>query len=553
MSFADLTPHGFCLAWEPGLIWLQAVSDTLISLAYFSIPAVLVIFARRRSDLAFRPVFGLFAAFIVACGATHVMGVVTLWLPAYWLDGAIKAVAAALSLATAILLWPLLPRALALPSPGQLHRLNLELARQVEERDAATSRLRDSEAELRTLYARSPAILHAVDAYGTVQEVSDRWLEAFGYGRAEVVGHNVTEFYEPEAAERIHAYGKALRDRVDQPLVVERRLLCKSGELRDVKAVMVPERDERGKLRRTLVALTDITAHKQAEAALRASEDRLRHAQKLEAVGQLTGGIAHDFNNLLTSVMGSLDLLRRRVLLDERGHRLVGNALEGAKRAAALTSQLLTFSRKQHLSPEVLLPLRVVEGIFDLLARSLDERITLVVVPGPPAEWAVLADRNQLEAALLNLVINARDSISAFGEIRISVADRALTQAELDRLSEETLPAGEYVAIEVADTGCGMTEDVRRRAVEPFFTTKPLGAGTGLGLSQSYGFVTQSGGALAIDSAVGAGTRITILLPRTQLPLPEAANEAPAARAERAHGNGECILVVRTMCCCAGR
>jgi hypothetical protein len=140
MSFADLTPHGFCLAWEPGLIWLQAVSDTLISLAYFSIPAVLVIFARRRSDLAFRPVFGLFAAFIVACGATHVMGVVTLWLPAYWLDGAIKAVAAALSLATAILLWPLLPRALALPSPGQLHRLNLELARQVEERDAATSR-----------------------------------------------------------------------------------------------------------------------------------------------------------------------------------------------------------------------------------------------------------------------------------------------------------------------------------------------------------------------------------------------------------------------------
>jgi signal transduction histidine kinase len=316
---------------------------------------------------------------------------------------------------------------------------------------------------------------------------------------------------------------------------------------------MVPERDERGKLRRTLVALTDITAHKQAEAALRASEDRLRHAQKLEAVGQLTGGIAHDFNNLLTSVMGSLDLLRRRVLLDERGHRLVGNALEGAKRAAALTSQLLTFSRKQHLSPEVLLPLRVVEGIFDLLARSLDERITLVVVPGPPAEWAVLADRNQLEAALLNLVINARDSISAFGEIRISVADRALTQAELDRLSEETLPAGEYVAIEVADTGCGMTEDVRRRAVEPFFTTKPLGAGTGLGLSQSYGFVTQSGGALAIDSAVGAGTRITILLPRTQLPLPEAANEAPAARAERAHGNGECILVVRTMCCCAGR
>jgi PAS domain S-box-containing protein len=542
MNFSNLTPHGFCLAWDPGLIWLEAGADALIALAYFSIPATLLLFLRKRIDLAFRPVFALFAAFIVACGLTHVMGVATLWVPAYWLDGWIKALTAALSVATAIVLWPLLPRAMALPSPGQLQSLNQELARQISERDAATERLRESEGRLRDLYAKSPAVLHAIDPHGTLLEVSDRWLELFGYTRREVLGRDMADFYDPAMRAQVKAHGADFRAG-DGAVFAERRLLLKSGDIRDAEAFLTGERDDQGNLRRILVSLTDVTARKKAEAALRASEERLRHAQKMEAVGQLTGGIAHDFNNLLTSIMGSLDLLRRKVPLDERGLRLVGTALEAARRAARLTSQLLTFSRKQHLSPAPQQATEVIEGIQDLLTRTLEPRIALTVTADTPKGWHLMADRNQLEAVLLNLVINARDAIEGEGEVRIQIGERTLMQAELDGLSQESLPPGDYVSIAVSDTGSGMTEDVRSRALEPFFTTKPPGAGTGLGLSQSYGFATQSGGTLTLESAPGAGTTVCILLPRAVAPPPE-----PAAGPVWAHppatGAGESILVV---------
>jgi PAS domain S-box-containing protein len=542
MSFANLTPHGFCLAWDPGLIWLQAGADALIATAYFSIPATLLLFLRKRIDLAFRPVFALFAAFIVACGLTHVMGVATLWVPAYWLDGWIKALTAALSVATAIVLWPLLPRAMALPSPAQLQSLNQELARQISERDAATERLRESEARLRDLYAKSPAVLHAIDPHGNLLEVSDRWLELFGYTRQEVLGRDMADFYDPAIRARVKAHGADFRAG-DGAVFAERRLLLKSGDMRDAEAFLTGERDAQGNLRRILVSLTDVTARKQAEAALRASEERLRHAQKMEAVGQLTGGIAHDFNNLLTSIMGSLDLLRRKVPLDERGQRLVGTALEAARRAARLTSQLLTFSRKQHLSPAPQQASEVIEGIHDLLTRTLENRIVLTVVANTPGGWYLMADRNQLEAVLLNLVINARDAIDGEGEVRILISERTLSQAELDGLSLEALSSGDYVSIAVSDTGCGMTEEVRSRALEPFFTTKPPGAGTGLGLSQSYGFANQSGGTLTIDTRLGVGTTVCILLPRALAASPEPV-ASPGWAQPAALGTGETILVV---------
>jgi hypothetical protein len=151
LDFSRLTPHGFCLAWQPGLIWLEALSDSLIAAAYFSIPAALVVFLRRRHDLAFKPIFGLFAAFILACGSTHIMGALTLWVPAYWLDGIIKAITALLSVATAMTLWPLLPKALALPSPAALRDANGALAREAELSRQIAARLRDSEERQRPL------------------------------------------------------------------------------------------------------------------------------------------------------------------------------------------------------------------------------------------------------------------------------------------------------------------------------------------------------------------------------------------------------------------
>jgi PAS domain S-box-containing protein len=539
MRIADFTPHGFCLAWDPGLIWLQAGSDLLIAAAYYSIPATLLIFLRRRRDLAFRPLFGLFAAFILACGTTHVLAVITLWQPLYWLDGGVKAVTAALSVATAIVMWPLIPRALALPSASDLRALNDQLAYEVRERDAAVAALRESESKLRQLYARTPAVLHATDPRGVLLDVSDRWLDLFGYSRAAVIGQNIANFFAPEQRGAVAAHLAAL-GAGRGALRTDRLILCSSGEIRITEAIHELEYDTAGRLRRVLVALTDVTARKQAEAALQTSEERLRHAQKMEAVGQLTGGIAHDFNNLLTTIMGSLELLDRQAILDPRGRRLADNALEGTRRAARLTSQLLTFSRRQRLAPEALAPADVVTGIHDLLTRSVGERVTLVAAPAQAGQWNLLADRNQLEVALVNLVINARDAIAATGVVTIQFANRSLTANDIENLTPDAVAPGDFVSITVTDDGRGMAPDVLARAFEPFFTTKPAGAGTGLGLAQTYGFVSQSGGAITIASTPEVGTSVELLLPRAVAALAAApvAARLPAVGA----GQGETIL-----------
>jgi PAS domain S-box-containing protein len=514
LDFSRLTPHGFCLAWQPGLIWLEALSDSLIAAAYFSIPAALVVFLRRRHDLAFKPIFGLFAAFILACGSTHIMGALTLWVPAYWLDGIIKAITALLSVATAMTLWPLLPKALALPSPAALRDANGALAREAELSRQIAARLRDSEERQRQLYARTPAPLHAVDSRGIILDVSDRWLSLIGYARHEVIGRPIADFYTAESKALSARHLAAFHVGQSVPFA-ERRLQCRDGRVRDAELMIEVERDHRGDLQRVLVAVTDVTARKEAEAALQSSEDRLRQSQKMEAVGQLTGGIAHDFNNMLTTIMGSLELLQRRPNLDIRAATLASNALGAAHRATRLTSQLLTFSRRQMLNPETLNPAEVVDGIHDLLARTLGDRIRLHVTCAAD-QWSLLADRNQVEAALLNLVINARDAIPETGDVTIALGNLILESHAAHDLPDGMSP-GPYVTIAVQDTGTGMTEEVRAHAFEPFFTTKPPGAGTGLGLSQIYGFVTQSGGTVRLHSIPGQGTCIEMILPRGEM------------------------------------
>jgi signal transduction histidine kinase/CheY-like chemotaxis protein len=289
------------------------------------------------------------------------------------------------------------------------------------------------------------------------------------------------------------------------------------------------------------LASENMELSEQAAAALRASEERLRQAQKMEAVGQLTGGIAHDFNNLLTTIIGSLELLSLRGGLDGTSERLAANALAGAERGARLTGQLLAFSRRQLLAPARQSPAAVVEGIGELLSRTLGETIVLRVRPAATGQWDVLADRNQLEMALLNLVINARDAIGAGGgRVEIQFANLYLTAPEAAALTGDPITPGDYVRISVSDTGAGMTPEVLARACEPFFTTKASGAGTGLGLSQTYGFATQSGGTLLIDSTPGSGTRVSIVLPRAR----QEATAAPAPKGVARRAQGETILVV---------
>ncbi|WP_300972934.1 PAS domain-containing protein [Sphingomonas sp. LHG3406-1] len=250
-------------------------------------------------------------------------------------------------------------------------------------------------------------------------------------------------------------------------------------------------------------------------------EERLRQAQKMEAIGQLTGGIAHDFNNLLTVIIGNLDMARRRLggSSDERVERSLTNALKSSERAASLTQRLLAFSRRQPLEPTSVDVARLVQGMFELLNRSLGEQID-IRMEFPPGLWCVEADTNQLESAILNMAVNARDAMDGEGTLTISAQNSRIGAGD----PPETLPAGDYVCLLVSDTGSGMTAEVLERAFDPFFTTKEVGKGTGLGLSMVFGFAHQSGGDVRIRSAAGEGTTISILLPRSP---EEAKNVAP--------------------------
>ena len=266
-----------------------------------------------------------------------------------------------------------------------------------------------------------------------------------------------------------------------------------------------------------------------AEAVERqAAEAQLRQVQKMEAVGQLTGGIAHDFNNMLAVVVGGIDLARRRLNGPRRevmNH--LTNAMEGATRAAALTRRLLSFARSEPLLPERLDTAVLVGGMSDLLDRTLGERIKIRTELADDA-WPVFVDPHQLENAILNLAVNARDAMDGTG--KLTIRSRNVT---MHSNSVGDIRAGEYLVIEVTDTGCGMTPEVKDRAFEPFFTTKAVGKGTGLGLSQIFGFAHQSGGEVGIESAVGKGTTVSIYLPRTDAQVSNVrAHPAMQARAE---------------------
>ncbi len=277
------------------------------------------------------------------------------------------------------------------------------------------------------------------------------------------------------------------------------------------------EIEERRKVEDRLRELNETLEQRVAEeVAERAkAEEALRQAQKMEAVGQLTGGIAHDFNNLLTVVTGNIDMagraLAKETAPNARVQRALDNALKGAERAAALTQRLFAFSRRQPLAPKPIAPDRLVSGMSDLLQRSLSERVQLEVVTSPGL-WRVEADPNQLEAAILNLAVNARDAMPEGGTLTVETANARLDETYAADHAE--VAPGQYVVIAVTDTGSGMRRETAARVFEPFFTTKEVGKGTGLGLSMVYGFTKQSGGHVKIYTEEGHGTTVKIYLPR---------------------------------------
>ncbi|TNC67586.1 PAS domain-containing hybrid sensor histidine kinase/response regulator [Rubellimicrobium roseum] len=305
-----------------------------------------------------------------------------------------------------------------------------------------------------------------------------------------------------------------------------RLLVVDASERRAYERELLAERE---RARSAAQALSALNAELEARVQARTAE--LVQLQKIESLGQLTGGVAHDFNNLLTPIVACLDILSRRSQLDPRGQRLVAAASEAAERARVLVSRLLTFARKQHLEVRTVDLTELVDGLRDLVVRSVGPMVALGIEVEPALPPARV-DPGQLELALLNLCVNARDAMDGSGLLALR-----LGCATAEDLHRSGLPAGAYVAIEVRDRGCGMTAEVLRRATEPFFTTKTSGRGTGLGLSMVHGFARQSGGDLLIDSTPGEGTRVRVLLPMAEdapaLPRPTLAIPVPAARSLR--------------------
>ncbi|MET0377282.1 MAG: PAS domain-containing protein [Rhizorhabdus sp.] len=268
------------------------------------------------------------------------------------------------------------------------------------------------------------------------------------------------------------------------------------------------------------------------------AQESLRQAQKMEAVGHLTGGIAHDFNNLLMIIIGNIDTVRRRIDTsgDPRIRRSLDNALKGAESAAALTQRLLVFSRQQPLDPRAIDVAKLLSGMSDLLTRSITEAISIQISSAPDL-WPIEADPHQLENAILNLAVNARDAMDGMGSLTVDAGNRTI-----DGDGPKGLAAGDYVAISVSDTGSGMNEETIAKVFDPFFTTKAVGKGTGLGLSMVYGFAQQSNGTVEIASVVGQGTTVRLFLPRA---IGENVGEAEQAVEHVPMGNAsETILVV---------
>ena len=353
-----------------------------------------------------------------------------------------------------------------------------------------------------------------------------------GYSSAEILGQHFSRFYiEEDRKNGAPQIALATAERAGK-YEAEGRRVRKDGSTFFANVVLNAIRDGSGNLLGFSKVTRDVTEK-------RATEEQLRQAQKMEAVGHLTGGVAHDFNNLLTVIMGNLEHLERILPPVQPSQRIVAAALRGASRAAILTHRLLAFSRRQPLIPEVLSVNKLVAGMSELMRRTLGEAVLIETVLAGGL-WPTLADSNQLENAIINLAINARDAMPEGGKLTIETANTHLDEAYA-RMHGEVQP-GQYVGIFITDSGIGMDGETVSHAFEPFFTTKDIGQGTGLGLSQVYGFIKQSGGHVKLYSEVGEGTTVKLYLPRyrgTEDALGEAVERGGVPQ-----GRSELVLVV---------
>ncbi|WP_296819503.1 PAS domain S-box protein [Brevundimonas sp.] len=401
------------------------------------------------------------------------------------------------------------------------------------ERASAEAEVKESEARFRSIADSAPVLIWVTRADRRRAFVNQAYVEFHGGTYEDALTADWRQALHPEDVDRVIAESVA-GEATGEPFMLEARYRRQDGAYRWLRSYSRPRFDAEGQLLGFVGVAYDVTDAKRVESDLLnineilearvaealAEKDRaeaaLMHAQRMEAVGRLTGGVAHDFNNLLTVVIGALDMVSRATDDPARRERLIDAALAAARRGERLTHQLLAFSRRQALRPQVSdLNALIGEG-EPLLQRAVGEAVALDLSLEPGA-LAVNIDPAHFEAALINLIVNARDATPDGGRIEVSTRTVRLDQGEKEGAGE-----GDYVLVQVRDTGVGMPPEVQERVFEPFFTTKAVGKGTGLGLSQVYGFVRQSGGVVEVDSVVGKGTTVSLYLPTASEPAPDA-------------------------------
>lgn len=515
-----LAPHGFCLAWEPGLLWLHVFSDALTGLAYYSIPVVLIVLTWKRRDLGFGWVAALFAAFILACGSTHLLAVWTLWNPDYYVQGVVKAMTAAVSMATAVVLWPLLPRALATPTPEQMALVNGALQKEIEEKEVVASQLRDSEQRYASFFENVGEALFTfiVDSEGRfrVEMLNRKAAEGLAVEQAGLRGRSLREIF-PDAVAVV------LEERF--------RAACADGLVQEFEQVVpgadgsatwhtivVPLDDGAGRPLKLLVTARDITARKQLE-------DEVLQTSKLATVGTMSAGIAHEMSQPLNAISLWATVARRKLGTPETSQ--VEQALtvieEQALRMRKIIDHMRAFSRRDDGDIEAFDAAEAASQAVALMGREFNAADIALTVDLPSGDVLPVSGRPiQFEQVIVNLLANARDAVAA----RAAAAQQGSEPPRRVTVSGER--RGETVVLTVQDSGGGIPPDVLGRLFEPFFTTKPLGRGTGLGLAICDRIIQSMGGRITAETVeagtLDAGARFSI--------------EVPLRRDRRA-GNGE--------------
>ena len=511
--------HGFCLNWEPRLVFLHVGSDIITGISYYSIPLAMFYYAYRRRDIPFFRLFILFAVFIFACGTTHFLAAYVIYRPVYWIEGYVKAITALVSALAAVMFIPRIPEAIALPSlitsMDKVRILNRELGIKNDALQIANFSIENV----------NDAIYWILED-GRIFRVNEAACKTLGYTPEELKGFRISDLDPCFSQDQWDEHWSELK--AVKSVKLETKHRAKDGSILDVEVVANFMEYQGEEFNCAIVR--DITQHRRLEA-------QLQQTQKMESIGQLAGGVAHDFNNMLSIILGYGNIILETIPPDDPLHEYAQEIVDAGVRSANLTRQLLAFARKQATTPQVIDLNETVEEMLKMLRRLIGEDIDLTWHPS--SVWPINMDLSQLEQILANICVNARDAIKGVGKITIETGTSTCDEAYCAERPGFT--PGEFVLLSISDDGIGMDSDTISKIFEPFFTTKEMGRGTGLGLAMVYGIVKQNNGFINVYSEPGQGTTFRIYLPRhTEQATPAEKDNEALIR----HGRGETILVV---------